>query len=1738
MKNIKRNKPIKRILSLLTVIALLVTSVIVCPVVTSAADAPSSLESSGLSFWADPENSLTQQDVDDFTRGTSKTTMTGAVGVFRRATSENKYYLFLPSNADCTNLKLWFSASTASINGTTLVSGEYTSVFADINEGGVSKEYTLNIGTNSYTLVAIKSGDVGTVYIDTQSGSISEVNSTNHDTYTSGTIMVIAPDGTIEYDGIMEKMSGRGNGTWDKANVKNPYNVKLAVSTSLLGMPKAKKWVLLANADDDSLVRNQITYDFAKYIGVKYQPVCKPVDLYVNQQYYGSYSLSEKVEIKSNRINVTDAYDNLEIANGTVDEATGLVVPADLTGTKVNAYLTVSGKDTATADLTSMALEVGAKKYSSDLKNPDDYSGGYLYELEISKRWTEENAGFGAYARQGWVIKSTDYASKNMLNYSYDLLYALGSSVYNGGVVPSKSTTTSCSGLIATVVLYGASSCTNPAPASQYQNKKWNELLDADSAVKYYWTQEYFKNMDSSTSSTYFYKDSDSIDSMIYAGPVWDMDNAIGYGRSGSRWGHSYTSADDWYTKNTRIYRWRYNDSTTTYSDDKKAPLSLYGALATNCSDFWSMAQNQWYSVMKPAIKVLNGTAVDETGVLHDTAYYINTVAKSGLMNNMRISSTSSYDAQGFINGFNDWFNARDTWITSQLSTANISSASVEQSSDCTYNGLEQTPSLSVTYEDVALVEGEDYSVSYSNNINAGTATATLTGLGRFSGTKDVAFTINKGTIGSVEINEAAYVGDTLEAVVKMQDGVVLTDGLSYQWKTEDGNIDGANASSYTISDGMQGKNISVTVTGNLTDFTDTAVTSNSCFVYSGERPTGYTKTIASWDYDYSANETGLVTADETGSQYYYAATNGEKAATGVLTASVNALDNAQIKWSGSADLYANPESSVSSDQSPVMSTSKTNNIAWGEYPYFTVEASTIGFGHISFSARLGGSKKGPRDWKLQYSLDGVTYTDIENATYSITKNKNMEQAFDMVSLPAECDNKNVVYIRVVAYTNIAINGINTIVAQTSGDASINNIRVYGASTSIVTSLSSPTITTDSIADTREHIYNNNSVIITDTNGGADLYYSINGGEDIKYEAPFNPFTSANTVGDTVTVSAYAKHEEITSELSELVLTYAGDSIVQWSFENYSQNVSNGAVFSNGGAYDESAKMTAVADSKNMYVPYWHADNKAFLLAPDDGALWSADSGFYYELSTVGYSNIAFSAKAYTTAQGPKSVQLQYSLDGKSWSSASDNITLTATGTLSQLMYNAPLPAECANKSVVYIRLVTVENLTCSGTTLHNSLSKGNLYVNDIIVSGNNDTETLKMPYTNRTTDYFSTSAIKYHSVDGVPMKYSVIDSNGNMIMSGDYVETGIDIYNSGKLNTFSSGPYTVSVWEHNGDDASAINVKKFYYKGETVTKFNYNDTTKLFADYVDATLTSVGNTSGAYAGTLSMYPNAQTATTLSYTGAYGVKTSWASDNRFTATKVLDNEQGNGYWLIKTSSKGYCDLTLNLEQISSNKGPRDWGVAYSTDGVSYTFVAKSNVRAISNDATNSPIESYNNLPLPSGCDNADELYIKIFINGGESVDSTELESVVKGNTGINGIELSGVRIPQLLDVVFTTKAVLTDDGAISDTLVDGYVFVNGNAYETKNGSFTMQIMQGESYSFYASINENATFASDIQTVKADVGCEHVIGINPYDANGDGVINAKDYAMIYKYDRFASIRTVLLDGFDAFYNTKQ
>ena len=1724
-------------LAVLLAAVIVLTTLAISPLSASAAESAVTLENQSAPIWADAENVLSQTDIAEFNSG-DKLAALGGIAPFKRSTSSSNYYWFFPSTADLSALKIWFAdnaTASVTIDGITtqLTSGMPTNVFASINEGGISKTATVKVNSTNYTVTVIKSGEVGAVYIDTNSGSLSSITaSSDHSTSEPGSIMVVQPNGKIDYMGIMEKMSGRGNGTWtgtsatDKnGGIKNPYNIKLAKSTSLLGMNSAKKWCLLANSGDLTLVKNQLTYDFADYIGIKYQPHCKPVDLYVNQQYLGSYQLAEKVEIKSNRINISDAYENLEIANGTADPVTGAIIPKDLTGTAVT---TKNTNGSTTLDRTYPGQNVGSKKYSTGLTDITDQTGGYLYELEISERWITENAGFCGYNRQGWVIKSADYATEAMIDYSYNLLYALGSSVYNKGVVPNTSTTTNCSGHNAlNVARYGSVKVTNPAPAAQYQGKKWSDILDADSAVRYYWTQEFFKNMDSSVSSTYFYKDSDTLDTKLYAGPMWDMDNSIGFDLNGSRWGYSWTSSDGWYTKNSRIYRWRCNDSTTSYNNDSLSPLSFYGALAANCADFWSMAEKYWYNTVAPAVDIITGKATDPTGKLKSAEEYINTVTKSGIMDAIRLDRNGgTYKTDENVSGMNNWFNERKAWINSQISPINFSGTIVDSIPDQLYTGSEITPKANITFNDanlgkIQLTEGVDYTLSYSNNISKGTATITATGINGYTGSKNITFNIvsNPLTNSTLTIDSAAYANTELKAKLIDSAGNDLTEAALYQWYKNGTAIGGAAGSSYLTDASDVGAVITVTANGDGKNLTG-SITSNSCTILAGSRPESYQKTIAAWDYDYTANSAQLTSGDATGAEFYYTATSGEYQATSNLYASVNAKDQAKIKWSGTADLYTNPDNTTANDQAPVMGTSKTSALGWGTYPYFETVVSTAGFENIKFSAKLGGTKKAPKEWKLQYSTDGVNYTDVSNTAYSITANKTMEQAFNEVQLPAECNNVKNLHIRMVVCKDLAINGTGTIVNQTSGDAAVNNIKVTGASLSVITSLYAPTV----LPENNSTIYNDGSIVIKDNNGGADVYYSVNSADPVLYTGTFNPFDSNAKIGDTAEITAYSAFNDIKSDEVTLSVTYGGININSFDYDTYSTDVTNAKVQSTGGTYGKSGRMTAETDGKAQYVPLWNESNKAFSIAPDDGAKWSENSGFTFELSTAGFENIRFSCKAYTTAQGPKSITLQYSTDGENFTNVRTDVPLTANAALEQLFLTAQLPAACSNLSKLYIRLATTEDLTFSDTKLHNEASKGNLYVNNVTVSGENNGE-YKMPYTNKSTNYFGDNGIiNYTSPDGLGMKYFVSDSKNNIVQSGTYPATGIQLSTVNGFNNAVKEPYTVAVWVEDDEDTSKVNTATYYYKGSTVVKFDYTDETgkRPFEAYVASNFRSARNTSGANSGKISMYPNGTSTVLLSHTNQYGVKAAWSDTNKFVSNKTLNKVNGNGYWLIETSTKGFHDLTLNLDQISSDKGPRDWGVAYSTNGTSYTYVDNSNVRALSNDTAAKPVETYGNLALPAECDNQEKLYIKIFINGGESVDGTELELTTKGNTGINNVEISG--IPNAVSVTINTT-LLEKKGDVSGNInvSDVGIYINNSlwAETNENGLATIKLAENSVNTILLKGNGIAPKTIEV-TANSNTPAQN-IPLMAYDVNNDGYVNAKDFAIINKDEKYSSYR---------------
>lgn len=64
--------------------------------------------------------------------------------------------------------------------------------------------------------------------------------------------------------------------------------------------------------------------------------------------------------------------------------------------------------------------------------------------------------------------------------------------------------------------------------------------------------------------------------------------------------------------------------------------------------------------------------------------------------------------------------------------------------SSYTYNGSERKPAVTVTYQGKELAEGKDYNTAYSNNVNAGTASVTVTGINGYTGNKVLTFKINK----------------------------------------------------------------------------------------------------------------------------------------------------------------------------------------------------------------------------------------------------------------------------------------------------------------------------------------------------------------------------------------------------------------------------------------------------------------------------------------------------------------------------------------------------------------------------------------------------------------------------------------------------------------------------------------------------------------------------------------------------------------------------------------------------------------------------------------------------------------------------------------------------------------------------------------------------------------------------------------------------------------------------------
>lgn len=99
----------------------------------------------------------------------------------------------------------------------------------------------------------------------------------------------------------------RERGNFSRTFPKKPWRIKFDKKQNVLDAPaKAKKWTLINNYGDKTLMRNLIAFEIARRTGMEYVPYGRPVDVILNGEYKGCYQLCDQVEVNDRRVPVTE----------------------------------------------------------------------------------------------------------------------------------------------------------------------------------------------------------------------------------------------------------------------------------------------------------------------------------------------------------------------------------------------------------------------------------------------------------------------------------------------------------------------------------------------------------------------------------------------------------------------------------------------------------------------------------------------------------------------------------------------------------------------------------------------------------------------------------------------------------------------------------------------------------------------------------------------------------------------------------------------------------------------------------------------------------------------------------------------------------------------------------------------------------------------------------------------------------------------------------------------------------------------------------------------------------------------------------------------------------------------------------------------------------------------------------------------------------------------------------------
>ncbi len=665
----------------------------------------------------------------------------------------------------------WFKST----DGTTATGEAIENATADSLETGAFEEKEIRyyfcvatVGEESVTsdVAAVAYTGLPVLYLNTEV-SMEEIT---QDAYVFGTMKLAYGNDSDDFTYTFsreknrekkEGIKGRGNTTW--LMDKKGYTIKFDKKQSLFGLPAAKKWCIIANYADKTLLRNVYASLLAKNIFnnaecAEWNPSFHPVEVVWDGVYQGNYILCECNTIGIGRVDVQDISDYSEenIGNG--------------------RFVDKNGDEIV-----------------------DLFDGGFILEIDgrrDSPFWFETEK-----AKAPVALKDPDEVSEYIQEHVRTIVQTAENALYLDNFKDAED--------------------------------GWRKYFDEDSVIDWFFVNEIARNHDAKDFSS-IYKFYSPADEKLHYGPIWDFD--VGFGNDGDG---EVAAVTGWYVKNgiwtarmfedplfvaNVINRW--NEK----KDDLYVSVDTFFSMAGDNSISAELNFMKWDILGKKVYT--NSAGYEERLTYQSEVDYMKTWVEERIDwidNALNNSFFISYDLDGGILATpnREVFLSEDTepftlnnptkegfvfagWSGTDIegmseSVEVVDDGVVEQNEDGAvgkffkanwkvdittfdvsfdqndffYNGNRQTPDVVVSLGETVLVANTDYVVSFADNLNAGEATVTITGIGDYVGELEKTFTIAPKPVTLTVDDTSKMYGESDPEFTYTVEGIAVIDGVA-----------------------------------------------------------------------------------------------------------------------------------------------------------------------------------------------------------------------------------------------------------------------------------------------------------------------------------------------------------------------------------------------------------------------------------------------------------------------------------------------------------------------------------------------------------------------------------------------------------------------------------------------------------------------------------------------------------------------------------------------------------------------------------------------------------------------------------------------------------------------------------------------------------------------------------------------------------------------------------------------